>query len=172
MCLVQVLPSFPQTITTEPWLGPLTPLPPLNSTPPKLAVKHPSDGLHFSLFYSSLLPPWFFLSITHLSTQLNLSHVRVCVCVCVCVNHSVVYDCNPMDCSPPGSSVHGILYARTLEWVTIPFSRGSSQPRDRTWVSCIAGRFFTIWTTRKAQGISYVTLNMHGFLSVKKGCFV
>ena len=46
--------------------------------------------------------------------------------------------------SPAASSVHGILQARTLEWVAIPFSRGSSQPRDRTWVSCIAGRLFTL----------------------------
>ena len=61
-----------------------------------------------------------------------------------CFNHSVVSDCcDAMDCSPPGSSVHGILQARILEWVAIPFSRGSSQPRDRTHVSCIAGRFFT-----------------------------
>ena len=52
--------------------------------------------------------------------------------------------CNPMDCSRPGSSVYGILQARILEWVAIPSSRGSSQPRDRTWVSCIAGRFFTV----------------------------
>ena len=52
--------------------------------------------------------------------------------------------CNPMDCSPPGSSVHGILLTRILEWVAIPFSRGFSWPRDRTPVSsCIAGRFFT-----------------------------
>jgi len=55
--------------------------------------------------------------------------------------------CDSMDCSPPGSSVHDIIQARTLEWVAIPFSRGSSQPRDRTQVSCIAGRFFTINTT-------------------------
>ena len=55
----------------------------------------------------------------------------------------------PMDCSPPGSSVHGILQARIQEWVAIPFSRGSSQPRDQTWVSCIAGKFFTIWVTRE-----------------------
>jgi len=48
-----------------------------------------------------------------------------------------------MDWSPPGSSVHGILRARIPEWVAIPFSRGSSQPRDRTQVSCIAGRLFT-----------------------------
>ena len=52
-----------------------------------------------------------------------------------------------MDYSPPGSSAHGILQARILEWVAIPFSRGSPQPRDQAWVSCIAGRFFTIWAT-------------------------
>ena len=55
-----------------------------------------------------------------------------------------------MDCSLPGSSVHGILQARILEWIAIPFSRGSSQPRDGTWVSHIAGRLFTIWATREA----------------------
>ena len=58
--------------------------------------------------------------------------------------------CDTMDCNPPGSSVHGILQARVLEWVTIPFSRGSPQPRDWTQVSCIEGRFFTIWATREA----------------------
>ena len=52
-------------------------------------------------------------------------------------------------CSPPGSSVHGILQARIVEWITIPFSRGFSWPRDWTWVSCIAGRFFTLWATRE-----------------------
>ena len=56
------------------------------------------------------------------------------------------------DCSPPGSSVHGILQARILEWVTISFSRGSSQPRDRTQVSCLRGRFSTIWAIREALG--------------------
>ena len=59
--------------------------------------------------------------------------------------------CNPMDCGPPGSSVHGILQARMLEWVAILFSRGSYQPRDQTQVSCIAGSFFTIWATREAH---------------------
>ena len=58
--------------------------------------------------------------------------------------------CGLADCSPLGSSVHEILQARVLEWVTILFSRGSSWPRDRTWVSCIAGRFFTRWTIRQA----------------------
>ena len=56
-----------------------------------------------------------------------------------------------MDCSPPGSSVHGILQARILEWIAIPFSRGSSQPRDWTQVSCITGRFFTVWATGKTK---------------------
>ena len=56
--------------------------------------------------------------------------------------------CNRMDCRLPGSSVHGILQQRILEWVTIPFSRGSSQTRDKTQVFCIAGRFFIIWATR------------------------
>ena len=52
--------------------------------------------------------------------------------------------CNPMDYRPPGSSVHGILQARILEWVVIAFSRGHSWPRDWTHVSCIAGRFSTM----------------------------
>ena len=58
--------------------------------------------------------------------------------------------CGTMDCGLPGSSVHGILQASILEWVAIPFSRGSSQPRDRTVVSCITGRFFTIRATWEA----------------------
>ena len=53
--------------------------------------------------------------------------------------------------SLPGSSVHGILQTRILEWVAIPFSRGSSQPRDWTQISHIAGGFFTVWATREAQ---------------------
>ena len=69
--------------------------------------------------------------------------------------------CNPMDCSPPGSSVHGILQARILEWVAIPFSRGSSQARDQTQVSCIASRFFTIWATREASMIPYASELSH-----------
>ena len=56
-----------------------------------------------------------------------------------------------MDCSLPGSSVHGILQARILEWVAIPFSKGCSQPTDRTQVSCIADGFFTIGAAREAQ---------------------
>ena len=58
--------------------------------------------------------------------------------------------CDPMDCSLPGSSLHGILQARVLEWVTVSFSTGSSRPRDRTRVSCIVDRCLTIWATRGA----------------------
>ena len=59
---------------------------------------------------------------------------------------------DPMDCRLPGYSVHGILQARILEWVTISFSRGSSRPRDQTRVSCIGGRCFNFWATREAPG--------------------
>ena len=52
--------------------------------------------------------------------------------------------CDPMDCGLQDSSIHGVFQARELEWVAISFSRGSSQPRDQTCVSCIAGRFFTV----------------------------
>ena len=57
--------------------------------------------------------------------------------------------CDPVVCSSPGSSVHGILQATILEWVAISFSRGSSQPRDWTRISCIAGRHFILWATRE-----------------------
>ena len=67
----------------------------------------------------------------------------------LCLN---VYNC--MDCTLPGSSVPGILQARILEWVAIPFSSGSSWPRDRTRVSSIAGGFFTSWATREAHIMS------------------
>ena len=72
---------------------------------------------------------------------------------CCLVSQSCLF-CNPMDCSLPGSSVHGITHVRILEWVAISFSRKSSQPRDQTSVSCI-GRwifffFFYHWATREA----------------------
>ena len=67
------------------------------------------------------------------------------------VTHSVVSLCDPTNCSLSGSCIHGILQARILEWIVVPFSRGSSWSRDRTQVSCIAGRFFTIWATGKIR---------------------
>ena len=62
--------------------------------------------------------------------------------------------CDPTDCSLPGFSIHGIFQTRVLEWVAISFSRGSSWPRNWTWVSCIAGRRLTLWATREAQGVN------------------
>ena len=71
------------------------------------------------------------------------------LCCCL-VTHSYPTLCNPVDCSPPGFSVHGDSPARILEWVAMPSSRGSSQPRDWTHISHIAGSFFTSWATREA----------------------
>ena len=67
--------------------------------------------------------------------------------------------CDPMDHNPPGSTVQWILQARILEWVAIPFSRGSSHTRDQTQVSYIAREFFTAWTTRTKKMTRY-TLSM------------
>ena len=63
------------------------------------------------------------------------------------VSQSCLTLCDPVDCSPPGSSVRGILQVRILEWVAISFSRGSSGPRDQTQVSRTAGRRFNLWAT-------------------------
>ena len=67
-----------------------------------------------------------------------------------------------MDCSPPGFSVHGILQARILKWVAISFSRGSSQPRDQTQVSRIAGRCFNFWPSREARPCDPAIPLLHG----------
>ena len=103
----------------------------------------------------SLLPPWFpTLSVSSVDPWssfspghgLSLPTVKVKVLVTqLCPTLS-----GPMDCSPPGSSVHGILQARILEWIAISFSRGSSWLRDLIHVSCTAGWFFTVWATRAA----------------------
>ena len=68
--------------------------------------------------------------------------------------------CNPVDCSLPGFSIHGILQARILEWVTISFSRGSSWPRDGTQVSLIGGRCFNLWATREACWVAQLCLTL------------
>ena len=85
----------------------------------------------------------------HQLSTFNWCCVCVCVCVCVLVTQLCPTLIDPMDHRPPDSSVHGILQARIQEWVAIPFCRGSSPPRDRTWIVCIAGRFFTNWATGK-----------------------
>ena len=82
---------------------------------------------------------------SHIRPTLNVrSSFIFLTCVCV-LTQSCLPLCDPMDCSPPGSSVHGILQARILEWVAIPFTKGSSQSRDQTRVSCTPGRFFTVY---------------------------
>ena len=82
----------------------------------------------------------------------DVTHILRTLVMCCVVSCSVVSDpCNPIDCSPPGSSVHGIFQARIVEWVAFPFSRRSSQHMDQTQISHIASRFFTIWATREAQ---------------------
>ena len=71
--------------------------------------------------------------------------------------------CDPLDYSPPGSDsfVHGILQAKILEWVAIPFSKRSSRPRDQIYVSYVAGRFFTAWATRQAHNTWFYTKKSH-----------
>ena len=99
-------------------------------------------------------------------------------CVCVCarahmrtLNHFRLF-CDPMDCSSPGSSVDGILQARILEWVAIPFSRGSSRPRDRSWVSCIAGRFFTAESPGKPSFTVLQLRKAWDFIVITASCFL
>ena len=69
----------------------------------------------------------------------------------VLITQSCLVLFDPMDYSPLGSSAHGILQARILEWIAIPSSRGSSQPKDWTQVSCITAGFFTLWATQEAH---------------------
>jgi len=80
----------------------------------------------------------------------NPSRVWSWQCMYVLVTQSCRTLCNPMNCSPSGSSVHGLSQARILKWFAIPFTRGSSWPKDWTQVICIAGRFFTVWATWEA----------------------
>ena len=69
--------------------------------------------------------------------------------------------CNPVDCSLPGFSIHGILQARILEWVAISFSKESSRPREQTQVSRIPGRRFNLWATRSNE--TYLMANFGDF---------
>ena len=110
----------------------------------------PSLGLEWKLTFSSPVSKcWVFQICWHTKcstlTALSFMYVKVLVAqLCLTL-------CNHTDCSPSGSSAHRILQERILEWVAIPFSRGSSQPRDQTRFSCIIGRFFTVWVTRETD---------------------
>ena len=103
----------------------------------------PPHHVHCSIIYNSPEQP---VSAHGWVDKENVLH-RVCVCVCVRAYmlscFSCVRLCDPMDCSLPGSSVHEISQARILEWVAMPSSRGSSPPRNQTWVSFVAGGLFT-----------------------------
>ena len=90
-----------------------------------------------------------FCLFAYLTTLLRAVSVVLSVCVYVLVIQSCPTPCYPMDCGPPGSSIHGMFQARILGWIAISSSRGSSQPRDWIWVSRFAGRFFTTWATRE-----------------------
>ena len=106
----------------------------------------PTQGFNPGLPLDKLNNAW--ISVSSTSNGDYSESIWMCVCL---VTNSCPTLFDPMDCSPPGSSLHGILQARILAWVAIHFSKGSSQPRDRTWVSCITGRFLTIWATREAS---------------------
>ena len=94
------------------------------------------------------------------------------VCVCMCVHtQSCQTLCDSMDCSPPGSSVHGIFQVRILEWVAISFSRVSFQPRDQTCVtcvSCICRRILYHWATWEALFYILNTYNFYLLIILKK----
>ena len=91
------------------------------------------------------------LPYTSLSIQMTvLLFRRIPPQYCCLLTKSCLTLCDLMDCSLPGSSVHGISQARILEWVVISFSRGSAQPRDRTSFSCIGRQILYYWATWEA----------------------
>ena len=99
-------------------------------------------------YKSSKCEVWFLLNEYCFCTVINLkNHKSETLCVLSCFSRVWLWD--PVDGSPPGSSVHGILQARTLEWAAISFFRGSSWPRNWTCITCAAGRFFTTEPPRK-----------------------
>ena len=104
--------------------------------------------------------------------------VSVCVCVCLSVyvcalshfNH--VWLCDPVDHSPPGSTVHGIFWARILQWAVVSSSRESSRPRDQTRTSCIAGRFFITWAIKEVPSLwIIIDKSIHNIKLHKSACF-
>ena len=127
------------------------------------------DVLH-SLMQMTVLWLKLMLEFTYIYGNVDLMWSLI-LHVCVWVTQLCPTLCNPINCSLPGSSVHGILQARILEWVAMPFSRGSSQPRDRTQVSCMAGGFFTVWATRDALDIECRFYLMMVCLISKPTCF-
>ena len=91
-------------------------------------------------YTTSFWPQYLYIMTGKRKTLLNLKSVSLVFTDLLCVCVSCLTLCNLVDCSPLGSSIHGIFQSRILEWAAISFSRGSSQPRDRIPVSCIADR--------------------------------
>ena len=99
-------------------------------------------------------------------TSLNSPSVVQLWIICFClVTKSCLTLCDSMDCSLPGSSVHGISQARILEWIVISFFRVSSKPWDGTHVSCFAGRFFYHWARREAHTETMCVCVSHSVMS-------
>ena len=118
---------------------------------------------------------FFFSSAFHFSSPLFVRPLRTgsTTRVKALVIPSCLTLCDSMDCSLLSSSVHGVLQAQILEWVAIPLSRGSFWPRDWAWGSYTAGRFFTIWATRKPSISTSLFSSLTQWLSyfIKKSFF-
>ena len=123
-----------------PWPG-IEPRPLAVKTQDSETTAPPGNSMDLSLFYftNSTDKNWLFRGFCHSKVKVKMLVTQLCL------SH-----CYPMGYSPPGSPVHE-YWTRILEWDAIHFSMGSSQPRDWAQVSCIAGRFFTIWATREAK---------------------
>ena len=139
--------TFYQSLHFHLWAKAL-PFPNHVSFPTKILSSGLQELVCLMLLYPSPTVPWLFVLMGYLGSKV---HSNVCVCVCL-VAQSCPTLCNPMDCSLPGSSVHGDSPGKNTGVCCMPSSRESSQPRDQTQVSHIAGRFFTIWATREAEG--------------------
>ena len=130
-----------------------------------------------SLLIKVFIAHYIFSSIIVFSPQillwkiLNIKVERIIQWTCAKLLQSCPTLCNGMEHSLLGSPVHGILQARILEWVAIPFSRKASQPRNRTQVSCIAGRLFTDWATREANNCLQLENKLGKYLNGVRGIF-
>ena len=110
------------------------------------------NQLDWSIIYNTIKVPIFSVQSTLLAVKL-LSRVRLTWCAVLCSLSRVWLFCDPVDCSPPASPIHGVSQARILEWVAISSSRGPSQPRDRTHVSCIGRQslyHYAAWEAHEA----------------------
>ena len=128
-------------------------------------ILQPLQNINGEYLLSSLVPFFHPLSSDHLPPTSQFLPVFPALKVKVLVAQLWPTLGDRMDCSLPGSSVHGLLQARILEWVAMHFSRGSSWPRDWTWVSHIVGRWFTIWATREVSSLSLFYLFFFYFSS-------